>query len=55
VLASGAFPWHPLSENGRNLCDEGRLVTFPEASHWVLHDEAERVSQLLIEHFSKAI
>jgi pimeloyl-ACP methyl ester carboxylesterase len=24
----------------------------PEASHWVHHDEAERVNQLLIEFFA---
>ena len=28
-----------------------RVVRFPEASHWVQHDEPERVSQLLIEFF----
>jgi epoxide hydrolase 4 len=28
-----------------------RVVRFPEASHWVQHDEPERVSELLIEFF----
>ncbi len=36
-----------------DLCEEGRLVTFEDATHWVLHDKAEEVSRLLIEHFSK--
>lgn len=44
-----SYEMAPLSAE---LCDEGRLVTFPEATHWVLHDEAEEVSRLLVEHFS---
>jgi len=34
-------------------CGNGRLVTFDDATHWVLHDKPEEVSQLLLEHFSK--
>jgi pimeloyl-ACP methyl ester carboxylesterase len=34
------------------LCEGGRLVTFEDATHWVLFDKAEEVNQLLIEHFS---
>ena len=33
-------------------CQDGRLVTFEDASHWVMHDKPKEVSQLLIEHFS---
>jgi epoxide hydrolase 4 len=29
-----------------------RVVRMPEASHWVQHDEPDRVSELLIEHFT---
>jgi len=35
------------------LCEEGRLVTFEDATHWVLHDKSEEVSQKMIEHFSE--
>jgi pimeloyl-ACP methyl ester carboxylesterase len=38
----------PLSAD---LCDDGRLITFEDATHWVQHDRPEEVSQLLIEHF----
>jgi pimeloyl-ACP methyl ester carboxylesterase len=38
----------PLSVD---LCDNGRLVTFEDATHWVQHDKPEEVSYLLIEHF----
>jgi len=31
-----------------------RIVKLPDASHWVQHDEPERVSTLLIEHFRAA-
>ena len=29
------------------LCDDGRLVFIDEATHWVQHEEAERVNQLI--------
>lgn len=44
-----SYEMAPLSVD---LCEDGRLVTFKEASHWVLHDKPQEVSQLLIEHFS---
>jgi epoxide hydrolase 4 len=34
------------------LCDDGRLVFFEEATHWVQHEEADRVNPLLVEFFS---
>jgi len=30
-------------------------VRLPDASHWVHHDEAERVTQLLIDFFAPAL
>ena len=30
-----------------DLCDDGRLVFFEEATHWVQHEEAERVNGLI--------
>jgi len=35
-----------------DLCKEGRLVTFEDATHWVLHDKSKEVSQNLVEYFS---
>jgi len=32
-----------------DLCDNGRLVFFENATHWVQHEEAEKVNQLLLE------
>ena len=34
-----------------DLCEVGRLITFEDATHWVMHDKPREVSQLLIEHF----
>ena len=45
-----SYEMAPLSVD---LCEDGRLVTFEDATHWVLHDEPEEVSQHLIAHFSK--
>jgi len=33
------------------FCEVGRLVTFEDASHWVMQDKPKEVSQLLLEHF----
>jgi pimeloyl-ACP methyl ester carboxylesterase len=33
------------------LCDDGRLIFFESATHWVQHDEAEAVSRHLLEFF----
>ncbi|MEN8241459.1 MAG: alpha/beta hydrolase [Chloroflexota bacterium] len=44
-----SYEMAPLS---LEYCSDGRLVTFEDATHWVLHDKPEEVSQLIIEHFS---
>jgi pimeloyl-ACP methyl ester carboxylesterase len=33
------------------LCDNGHLITFEDATHWVLHDESVLVSQTIVEYF----
>lgn len=35
------------------LCQDGTLVYFEDATHWVQHDKPDEVSQLLIDHFQK--
>ena len=44
-----SYEMAPLSAE---FCENGRLVTFEDASHWVLHDKPGEVSQFLIEHFN---
>ena len=43
-----SYEMAPLSVE---FCQNGRLVTFEDATHWVLHDKPGEVSRLLIEHF----
>jgi pimeloyl-ACP methyl ester carboxylesterase len=43
-----SYEMAPLSAE---FCENRRLVTFEDASHWVLHDKPGEVSQFLIEHF----
>ncbi len=36
-----------MAQPSIDLCDDGRLVFIEEATHWVQHDEADRVNELL--------
>jgi pimeloyl-ACP methyl ester carboxylesterase len=37
-----------MAQLSLDLCDQGELVTFPHATHWVQHDEAEEVTRRLV-------
>lgn len=41
-----------LAQPTIDLCADGRLVFFPDATHWLQHDEAEAVNQHLLDFFS---
>jgi pimeloyl-ACP methyl ester carboxylesterase len=41
-----------MAQPSIDLCDDGRLVLVPEATHWVQHEEAARVNRLLIDFFA---
>ncbi|MFC1920019.1 alpha/beta fold hydrolase [Chloroflexota bacterium] len=36
-----------MAQPSIDLCDDGRLVFFEEATHWVHHEEADRVNELI--------
>jgi pimeloyl-ACP methyl ester carboxylesterase len=38
-----------LAEASRDLCRRGNLTSFPNATHWIQHDESERVNAILLE------
>lgn len=38
-----------MAQASIRLCERGKLVLFEEASHWVQHEEAQRVNALLLE------
>lgn len=43
-----------MAQPSIDLCDNGRLVMFDNATHWVQHDKASEVSTLMAEFFSEA-
>ena len=44
---------HRMARPSIDHCEDGKLVFFEDATHWVQHDEAEAVNQLLMEFLSK--
>jgi pimeloyl-ACP methyl ester carboxylesterase len=40
---------HRMARPSMDYVDEGNLIFFPEATHWVQHDEAEEVNHYLID------
>jgi len=40
-----------MAQDSLRYCDSAELTYFPEATHWVHHEEPERVNQLLLEFF----
>jgi pimeloyl-ACP methyl ester carboxylesterase len=40
---------HEMAQPSIDLCDEGRLEFFEDATHWIQHEEPERVNRQLIE------
>lgn len=44
-----AYAAPELAEASVRLCADGRVVRLPQATHWVQHDEPERVTELLAE------
>ena len=41
-----------LAQESLKYCDHGELSEFPDATHWVQHEEPERVNRQLIEFFA---
>lgn len=42
-----------LAQDSLAMCDDGRLIYIDEATHWVHHEEAGRVNQLIIEFLTQ--
>jgi pimeloyl-ACP methyl ester carboxylesterase len=45
------FLSYEMAQPSVDLCEDGHLFTFEDATHWVMYDKPDEVSQLLIEHF----
>ncbi len=46
-----AFLMVEMAQESLKYCIQAELVTFPDASHWLQHEQPARVSQLLIDFF----
>ena len=46
-----AFLLADMAQESLRYCAKGELFTFAEATHWLLHEEPARVSELLIDFF----
>jgi pimeloyl-ACP methyl ester carboxylesterase len=42
---------HRMARPSLDYCDDGKLVFFEDATHWVQHDDAEEVTNFLLELF----
>ena len=40
-----------MAEESIDLCDQGQLQFFEQASHWVQHEEPEKVNALILDFF----
>ncbi|MBI1281825.1 MAG: alpha/beta fold hydrolase [Anaerolineaceae bacterium] len=40
-----------MAQGSVKLCDEGKLVYFETATHWIQHEEPDRVNQSMVEFF----
>jgi epoxide hydrolase 4 len=43
---------HRLARPSMDYCDEGNLIFFPDATHWVQHEEADEVNRQLLTFIS---
>ncbi|HEY7216574.1 MAG TPA: alpha/beta hydrolase [Thermoanaerobaculia bacterium] len=50
--AKDRFLGRELAQASLGFCDDGRLEFFPEATHWIQHEEAERVNERLLDFFA---
>ena len=42
---------HRMARPSVDYCDDGKLILFPDDTHWVQHEAADEVNRLLIEFF----
>jgi pimeloyl-ACP methyl ester carboxylesterase len=50
-----AFLLAEMAEESLRYCRSGELITFPDAGHWLQHEEPARVSEQLLSVFRETI
>jgi pimeloyl-ACP methyl ester carboxylesterase len=51
--AKDRFLGEEMAQPSLDLCDSGRLLKFPAATHWVQHERPEEVNQALLAFLSE--
>ena len=51
--AEDKFLGREMAQPSLDLCDDGRLVFIEEATHWVQHEEPDRVNDLIVDFLGK--
>ena len=51
--AKDEFLGREMAQPSLDLCDDGRLVFIEEATHWVQHEEPDRVNDLIVDFLGK--
>ena len=44
-----------MAEGSLTYCDDGRVVTYPSATHWVLHERPEETAEELLAHLDATV
>jgi pimeloyl-ACP methyl ester carboxylesterase len=44
---------YQMAQASITYCDQGELVSFEDATHWVQHDKADEVGHLLLEFLDR--
>ena len=43
---------YPMAELSLKKCENGKLVFFPDATHWVQHEKRKEIKELILKHIS---
>jgi pimeloyl-ACP methyl ester carboxylesterase len=44
-----------MAEESLGFCDDGRLVTYPSATHWLLHEKPDETAEELLGHLDATV
>lgn len=44
---------HPLAKLSLKKCEKGKLVYYPDATHWVQHEKSQEIKELISDFILK--